>query len=173
MPGIAALTILILVGVFSAIIYWGAYDRKGKTGRGQYDERQVAARGKAFQWGFCVMLVVGFAIFLAETTLDRPVMAAGEAPILMICCGSTVMAVYCIVKDAFVSINGSRWVVLVSMGFVSVNQLILGFEQLEKEGAVVDGMLGYCWVFFGFALLALSVFVSMLVKLLLERRRGE
>lgn len=173
MQWIFALTIIVLVGGFSAIVHWGSYDRKSKAGNGQYDERQIAVRGKAFQWGFCTMLIVGFAIFLAETALDRPVMAAGEAPILMICCGGTVMAVYCIVKDAYVSINGSRGAVLASMGIVGVTQVSLAFDRLDEEGAVVDGKLGYCWIYFGFALLALSVFVSMLVKLLLERRRGE
>lgn len=165
--------IFALVGGFSAIVYFGSLDRKSKTGNGLYDERQLTAQGKAYKWGFITMMVVSFAIFIVETWRGRELMAAGEAPIITVCCGATVMSVYCIVKDAYVSIKGSKIATLVSMGYLGVWQLFYGITRLRDDGAVVDGRLGYCWIYFAYALLALSIFISLLVKTLLDRRNRE
>lgn len=170
---IFAMTVIVLVGGFSAVVYWSSYDRKSKTGNGQYDERQVRAQGKAYMWGFFAMWIAGIVIFLAEIALDRPVMAPGEAPVLMICCGAAVMAVYCIAKDAYISIHGSRGAVLVSSGLLSGVNLSRGFEKLRESGVLTEGRLGPCWVFFALGSASLAVFVSLAVKMLLERRRGE
>ena len=171
--GIFVVIILLTVGGFSLLVYLGSLDRRSKVGNGQYDERQLRARGKGFELGFYAMVLAGVCFYLAESTFDRELALPGVAPLMTVCLGVTVMSVYSIVKDAFVAIRGSRAVILVSMGLVAAWEIFYGLTLMRDEGTLSEGRLGRCWMYLSFGMMAASIFLSLLIKVLLDRRNRE
>lgn len=167
---IITILLLIFVGGFTLLLYFGALDRKGS---GQYDERQLRARGKGFELGFYTMVLAGVCYYLAESTFDRELTVPGVAQLMMVCLGITVMSVYCILKDAFVAVKGSRAATLICMGIVGVWGFCFGFTRFMDEGALSEGRLSECWMYFSFAIAAVIIFLTLLIKVLTERRERE
>lgn len=57
----------ILIGlIFGVCLFFVIYAKLKKAGDYEYDERQVAGRGKAFQYGFYTVLVAGCAYACAD-----------------------------------------------------------------------------------------------------------
>ena len=167
------LILLALVGGFTALILYASYDRKSKVGNGQFDERQLIAQGRGFGLGLLVMVLGGLGIYLYDGLSDREIMTAGTAAILLCSAGMTVANIYCIAKDAYVSIRGSRIATLISAGGLGTMMLDVGIRRLREDGPMVDGRLGPCWGHLALGFMFLSMFLCLLVKLLLDRRNRE
>ena len=166
------LILLALVGGFTALILYGSYDHKSKVGNGQFDERQLRAQGRAYMWGFYTMAAAGFGVLVLDT-LREGVLIPGQAAVFILSPGVAVMAVYCVIHDAYVSLKGSAPVCAVSSGLLSAVCLTRGFEKLGESGVLTEGRLGPCWAHFALGAASLAVFVSLLVKLLLDWRNRE
>ncbi len=167
------LILLCLVGGFTAALLYASYDRKSKVGNGQFDERQLIAQGRGFGLGLLVMVLAGLGIYLYDGLSDREIMTAGTAAILLCSAGMTVANIYCIVKDAYVTIRGSRIASLISAGGLGTMMLNTGIKRLREDGPMVDGRLGPCWGYLAIAFMFLSMFICLLVKLLLDWRNRE
>lgn len=173
---IVPIVLLVLVGGFMALVVLGAQDRSSRVGNGQFDERQLIAQGKGYKLGFFVMVTAAFAVFIAEAILQRELLGAGDALVIDACLGTAVMSVYCIVKDAYISmraVKGSGVVNLIIMGLLWTMSVLQGVQKMEEDGLFMDGRLGRCWVYFAVALLAAAVFIGLLVKMLMVRRNRE
>lgn len=164
--------LFVLVGGFTALVYFGSADRKGKTGNGAYDERQIRAQGRAYMWGFYAMIAAGFGVMVLDTAVEGFI-SPTEATVFVMSFGIAVMAVYCVIHDAFISLKGSGPASLVSSGILAAICLSRGIEKLREAGPVTDGHLGPCWAHFALAAECLAVLLSLIVKMLINRRRGE
>lgn len=170
------LLLFFLVGGFTALILYGARDKYSKVGNGQFDERQLIAQGKGYKLGFFVMLTVAFVVYITEVFLQRALMGAGNALVIAVCLGEAASSVYCISKDAYISMKapkGSGVVNLAFMGFLAAVSVMEGVWKIEEDGLFTDGRLGQCWTYFAITFLTAAVFVSLLVKMLLARRNRE
>lgn len=120
----------ILLALTIAFIAWCIH-RKKHPDSGKYDERQIAARGKAFQAGFFTILISGAAVsiweFLAEASLP------GGAYVWHMCSlglGICVFAVTAIFQDAYVGIY-DKPARFIRMGiFFIIAMCLSGFANL-------------------------------------------
>lgn len=139
----------------------------------KYDERQVIAQGRGYKWGFLTMAGTGAAVLIVNALTGRELIGAGVAVAVILSLGCAVMAVYDILKDAFISPGGRRVPELICMGLLAAAGLAHGVRTLDESGAMPEGTLGPCWTFFALALLCAVIFVTLAVKAVTDRRGGE
>ncbi len=139
----------------------------------KYDERQVIAQGRGYKWGFLTMAGTGIAVCAANALTGRELFGVGVAVAAILSLGCGVMAVYDILKDAFISPGGRRAPELISMGLMAAAGVAHGVRTLGESGAMPEGTLGPCWTFFALAFVCVSVFAALVVKAVMDRRGGE
>ncbi len=131
----------------------------------EYDERQNAARGKAYRDGFWAMAVAS--VLCAALTELLPLPVAASSIILISCfLGLGVFVVSCIMRDAYIGLhdNVSRWlVIIVAAGGLNL-WLGLGLWPFTLEDR------GPRWLNLFCALLMAVVLAAMGVKAVLDSR---
>lgn len=96
-----------------------------------YDERQILARGNAFKVGFFTMAVyIGFVGILSE--FMNVVLSFGLLWI-GVCLSIGVLIIVCIVKNAYVSLQGNAKSVMMMFGIFGFLNLIIGLPDSTKD----------------------------------------
>lgn len=167
------LVLLVLVGGFTAVLWIGGGAEVRKDMAGKYDERQKLAQGRGFKWGFITACTVSVAIIFAGAFVERDILPVNEALMTAMLAGVTVTAVYCVSRDAYIPIGRSGVLELLIFGLYSVIAFLRGLDKLEERGAIVEGALGPCWVWFVMTFACASVCLSLVIKLLFDRRNKE
>lgn len=102
----------------------------GKDGK-DYDERQMLARGKAYEAGFFTMMAyIVFVGILADIMENRFMLSFGVLWIgASISIG--VFVIICIVKDAYMSLRENAKGILIMLGSVGLFNLFTGLSNRE------------------------------------------
>ena len=130
----------------------------------EYDERQVAVRGKAFKAGFITFVICEFCAFLIELFTEAPLMifAPGIANIIIILISVLVFLEIAIFEDAYFSPGkpfSMKWcLIMLLFGLLTV---IRGVTEDELWYKCMNLSLG---VFF------LIAMVSIIIKALMNRK---
>lgn len=104
----------------------------------EYDERQVAVRGKAFKAGFITFVICEFSAFLFELITEAPlvIVAPGIASIIIILISVFVFLEVAIFGDAYFSANepySPKWgVIMLLFGILTVIQGLMADESWYK-----------------------------------------
>lgn len=122
--------------------------KRKKGGSGQFDERQMVGRGKAFQAGFFTLLMleclnsIGF--YLKFLPGDRFLWDIGVFGISI-----TIFAVTAICNDAYLSMTESPKNLYLSGGLLFGANLVCFFINISDSGhrssAMINGMLCLMW----------------------------
>lgn len=102
----------------------------GKDGK-DYDERQMLARGKAYEAGFFTMMAyIVFVGILADIMENRFMLSFG---VLWIGAGISigVFVIICIVKDAYMSLRENAKGILIMLGSIGLLNLFTGLSNRE------------------------------------------
>lgn len=102
----------------------------GKDGK-DYDERQMLARGKAYEAGFFTMMAyIVFVGILADIMENRFMLSFG---VLWIGAGISigVFVIICIIKDAYMSLRENAKGILIMLGSVGLLNLFTGLSNRE------------------------------------------
>lgn len=106
-----------------------------------YDERQELLRGRGATYALFTIIVLNFILFFLESVILESMevqlpMSAGTAGIISILIGVAVDAIYCIWKEAYVSLKlNVKTTVGVLLVIAAIN-LVRGIDAL-KEGAIL------------------------------------
>ena len=165
--------LLLLVGGFSALLLTGSAPDEGKRSAGRYDERQKLSQGRGYMWGFLTVGFFTFAVIAAGAIAGWEILSASEALIFAFILGTAVNAGYCVAHDACIPVGGRGVTVIVCLCLYFLLGLIRGLDSLNEQGPVSGGVLGSCWVWFTVAFACASVLLTLLIRRLLDRRRGE
>lgn len=122
--------------------------KRKKDGSGQFDERQIVGRGKAFQAGFFTLLVLGMlnnvGFYLEFLPGDRFLWDIGVFGISI-----TIFAVTAICNDAYLSMTESPKNFYLSGGLLFGANLVCFFINISDSGhrnsAMINGMLCLMW----------------------------
>ena len=120
----------------------------GELSSGQYDERQELERGKGFKAGFFTMLVY-FLLYGAWDSMTGIVWCDTLVGMIIgICLGIFAFAAYCIVKDAYMSINDQPKRFYILFGAVGLMNMLLGLShiidgEVIQNGKLNDNMLNF------------------------------
>ncbi|MBP5605587.1 MAG: hypothetical protein J6X60_08600 [Ruminiclostridium sp.] len=158
----------VILAVFLCITAIGVffYASKEKTGgmNNEYDERQIAARGKGYKVGFFTALI-GFAvlILLDVAEISIPLMDTAKYIILLFISLGT-FVVYCIMKDAYVGLhtkcrsNIILWlIIMVFETYQAVRDIMEG--EMVKDGMITDSVITIAMV-----ILLLVITSAMLIR---------
>ena len=145
--------------------------RRSKGAEGNFDERQLMIRGKAYKYGFIATLAALTAVMLCNSVFQFDMMLLGAGACLFT--GLTVFAVYCIWNDAFLSFRQKPSSYLFSGGIV----IICNGAGIVKRLAEGTGLYEMLSDVFCLNMLCAAAFVvieaTIVIKLIATRREQE
>lgn len=134
----------------------------GELSNCQYDERQEIERGKGFKAGFFTMIIY-FLLYGALESMTGIVWCETLVGMLLgICLGIFVFAAYCIMKDAYMSMNDHPKKFYISFGAVGLMNMVLGMQHIIEGEAIQDGKMNDCILnlFIGIMFLGLCIVLA-------------
>ena len=150
----------------AALLIWALTRRFNTDGKSktEYDERQKAARGVGYMYGFYILagwVVVLMALDMLE--LKLPVTGTVLYFTGLVVSG-LVLAGYCIMHDAYWGMNSN--VGYYTKFFIAIGalNLIFGFLEMAKGNMVVDGVLQNNFINFEAGILIAGIGVLLLIK---------
>ncbi|MBP5151425.1 MAG: hypothetical protein ILP13_00770 [Lachnospiraceae bacterium] len=129
----------------------------------KYDERQVAAQGKAYKYGFITMSVC---LILTVVSMGMKISIPAEPELLMILCillGGAVTVTNLIWDDAYFRMDENRTMWIVFFSLLSVLNLGIGITRIVRQELFADGVL----TFAGSVNLICGVFMVYLLAVIL------
>lgn len=162
-----------VVGILIAvmiIVVLARIARRRDGAKGAYDERQVAARGRAYCIAYFTLLIY-LAVWMVLRTLDIPFFATSLSVLLGALLSIAVFVGYSIFHDAYFKASESprTWIgVLCGIGGMN---LALGIIRLFREEGIEERLYNNVNLFVG----ALLVFVlsCVIIKRAMDRRGEE
>lgn len=160
--------------VFIVGICWGIFkssnsDHKSKT---QYDERQLALRGRGYMLGFWTLLGFQTVLFILEcagvTLPVAPFSLSFVGAILAV----TVMCVYDIWVGAYWGLNNDRKRYLIILGIFGVLSLI-PVVAAAKMGFVEHVLQGTAIVNLGVGVMLITLFVTLLLRHIADKKEED
>jgi hypothetical protein len=137
----------------------------------EYDERQVAAKGKAYKYGFYSFLIwFGLAVFASEADVAFPV-STSVLMFLGLLFAAAVMVTVSVMNDAYFRMDEKRGTFTGVLCALAVTNILLGVTHITKGDVFVDGKM----TFMGSANLLVGIFTAylliiLLIKYLLDKR---
>lgn len=157
----------VLVGLLIAAILMKITKTNGNP-RGEYDERQTAARGQAYKYGFFTFMI-GDAVYAIFTTgFERLPLCAASAMGLIIILSVLVQISYCIWHDAYFSLNENQQRLKIIFALTGLVNLLLSIRSICAGEMVEDGVLQIS----SLNLFCVGLFFVFLAELALKYRKG-
>lgn len=138
---------------------------QGKEGFDKFDERQIVARGKAFQFGFFALMIV----ICIDACLKMVDMAFYEDPLgefAAIFIALIVFAAQSIRYDAFKGYNKNGRSLIIIYVVVTISQLFNTISEINSGSLVADGKLTLSCI----SPICLVTFASVLLMVLIKQR---
>ncbi len=131
-----------------------------------YDERQIAARGKAFQYGFLTTVLCN--IILGTAIVDVGNVLYGPTALLLSAfLGMTVFVVVAVFNDAFYMNKKQAVIYLICIGLTVLLNGLTVLITISKYG--VNRLLSSNFMNLGLTATFLIIFIASVIKLILER----
>lgn len=155
--------IIILIGL---ILLAFAIKLSAKPEEERYDERQIAARGKAYRYAFLITLwsALLYAIVINFIT-EQPIAQEGVIPALIALLGVGVFGVISIVNDAFLAINKKPAPFFIIFASAAVSNGVSAVLNIIDGDIIQDGLLAYPVTQLGCAVLFTVIMIVLAVKL--------
>ena len=150
----------LVVGIVIFTVIYVIFNRKTAK---DFDERQNILRGNAFRRAFFAMALIALLYSNIALTLG-PFMEDGVSEILLVCIGSCVFGVDCVVHDAFLAVKSKPWMYLMSSASVAFMNGIVGMRDFRRGLMVKDGLLTLSVVYFMLAADFIVLFLAVLIK---------
>ena len=140
----------------------------------EYDEMQLKIRAKGYQIGFFAALILMLCLVLLWETGLLTVVTPGFAIYAAMLISVTVFAIYCILHDAFLAINGKPNLyigifsaIVLLQGATTVRYLMEG--EILEDGKLTFGSGAPALMFVCF----LAILVTLIVKTVRNRKEAE
>lgn len=152
------ITGFIIVAIFSFIMSI----RKNSKNIYDYDERQIAARGKAFKLGFFTIMIANLANGVIVEWFDNVWGTQFTMNFVCAALGIAVFVVHSIFHDAYMSFKETPFKLVVLFTFIIVINAISGVHNIvENEAFTKDGRLSEiniaCAVLFAIITIAIII----------------
>ena len=158
--------VLVGLGVVALVVVLARKKWKGSGGKCQYDERQMLARGKAFQAGFFTILI--YEALYAMVDVAGFKWCANVTGIMFgVMLGITVFAIVALSKDAYMSMNDQPAYWMVIWCAVIVINVACGVGQVLEGELIRDGLLTERWMNW----MCAGMFTAILIAQLRHNRK--
>ena len=164
---------LVLV-VLVALLLRYVFKKKNGVLCGEYDERQKAIQGRGYKYAYFSMLISVVAGALFDVWTGVKWIELFPFAVLCLWLSLCVFVTYCIAKDAYVSFQAKRKVLILIFALSAlVNLGIALMEIICGNGIITDGCLNLtnANLFTGAA--SLQIALALCIRAIYERVRGE
>ncbi len=160
-----ALVIVLLLLVGAAILL------TRKKQKGNYDERQQLARGKAYTIGYWVMKVYYcvYTLMLIRVQ-DKQLLTSMPVSILGILLGLLVFVTTCIMKDAYLGMKDKYPQSLGIIAGIGLLNIGIGLKELNSGGVFVDGELNWSFANLECAVVCAIIIVVLFIKRAIDKK---
>lgn len=160
----------ILVAVVICTVLAKIAKKKGNVGKGEYDERQQAARGKAFTMAYFSLLIY-LALWMVLRSMEIPFFMTGLSVMIGALLSIALFVGYSIFHDAYFKASESprSWIII--MGLVSLLNLGIGVGRLFRGETIAERLYDNMNLFVG--ALFLVVLGCVVVKRAIDRREED
>ncbi len=159
----------ILVGIVLAVILLKAINKNGKA-KTEYDERQQIERGKAYKFGFYIMMiacVLMLTLQVCEVDLSILGMTTWFLPIFA---GIIAQISYSIFHDAYEGLNTNMSRFFVVMAVIAVFNIVIAVISFVRIGVMEDGIMRPQFLNLLCGILFLIIALELLVKKMMNDR---
>ena len=156
---------IMMVAVVSAII--AKIVRKNCAGKGEYDERQQIARGKAYTMAYATLLIY-LVFWMILRSLEVPFFTQGLSVALGMLLSIAVFVGYSIFHDAYFKASESprHWLIIICAA--GVLNLGIGAMHLVRETTLQERLYENYNLFVGLLLVVVLIFI--VIKRAIDRR---
>lgn len=168
-----AMLFVIIAAFFVSLIFIIIILKATKTDgaiKCKFDERQSAVRGKAYQISFFVLLGYNVVYGIVTASVQKPFIEPFAAMVIGICLAVMVNVVYCILKDAYFSLNENRKSLLIVFSVLSVINLFAGVRAIMEGEAVKNGVITLSISNLVCAILLILILIALLIKHLQDKK---
>ncbi len=160
----------VLAGLAGYLIWWLACGRK--CGR-KYDERQIAAQGRAAKAAFFTNLIYTAACIAVFTAMEAPSAVVQTALFLGLLLSVGVYAVVCILRDAYFNLSDSPRKTLILLGVLAAIQFLNVWRNFPERGLFSNGEpVVMVWMPLMTGAVIVIVIATSLIKLAADKGRG-
>lgn len=157
---------ILLVAIVCTVIAKMA-KKKGSLGKGEYDERQQIARGKAFTWAYATLLVY-LAVWMVFRSMEIPFFMEGISVMIGVLLSIAVFVAGAIFQDAYFKASESPRTWLIIITAVSLLNLGIGIGRLFRGETIADRLYNNMNLFVG--ALFVVVLICVVIKRAIDRR---
>ena len=157
---------ILLVAIVCTVIAKMA-KKKGSLGKGEYDERQQIARGKAFTWAYATLLVY-LAVWMVFRSMEIPFFMEGISVMIGALLSIAVFVAGAIFQDAYFKASESPRTWLIIITAVSLLNLGIGIGRLFRSETIADRLYNNMNLFVG--ALFVVVLICVVIKRAIDRR---
>jgi len=159
----------IIVGIVFALIIIKALNTNGKL-KTDYDERQVAARGKAYMYGFYAALITNVLILVIDVGNESILNYGAMVMFVPIFVGITVQVTVSIFKDAYIGMNNNFKKYMIFMCWISAFNLMVGIRPVITGDMVKDGKLQSPFISLLVGLMFVIIAIDFIIKRIMDGR---
>ena len=158
---------LAVVAIVYSIIAAAA---KKKGGQMEYDERQIAIRGKSFKTGFITFVICQFVVICNEVGIGIHIMDGVLLQFTILLIGLVTFIIHAMWNDAYFQGNGEKKVWIILMLIVIAVNFILFFSKDFSKLKTEDGLLSNAFVNLEIAFFCFVILVNGIIKILIDKK---
>lgn len=163
----------LVVGIFVVLIVC-ALTKNGDSAELKYDERQLAARGKAFKGGFFTILIMNFlAVIFTAAGISIPI---DSTLAMFISCflGMFVFLGIAIWENAYYALNENGRNVVIAFTIIGLFNFVIGIINLRGDEVIVNGVVqGEKCMNFMCALLFIYIAIVTAIRVYVDKKADE
>ena len=130
----------VVIGLLLSALVIVAISKGGEAKR-KYDERQIAAQGKAFKLAFFTMIVYDMLLLLLLGA-EIPVPADNAFLVFFgLLLSVAVFAIYSVLNDAYIALNESRRLIIGWFSVIALLNLVISAILITRGSFLLDGKL--------------------------------
>lgn len=155
-----------LAGILVGLVLTAFLLKFTKTDRRvrEYDERQAAARGKGFKYGFFAFMTCDVVYGVVSVKFSRLPLDAVAAMGLIVIMSVMVHVSYCIWHDAYFALNENRPRLIVVFAAAGLLNLLLAVWSIRDGRMTEDGVLNLHSLNLFCAVMFIVIFAELLAK---------
>ena len=162
------LVVTLVIAALVALIF-----RKSGAMCHDYDERQQAARGRAFRTAYFTLAVLIIANGLYVLATDRPWCDGFTAAFIPLCASAAVFAIQCIMRDAYLSVSSRPKSTLVLFSLVGALNIGLGLMNLVQGRILSDNLVTFRSANLVCGAMFIAIIPALLIRVSQQKRADD
>lgn len=162
-----------IAGILFLVIFGKLQKKDKKKPWCEFDERQLCARGRAFQYGFITLMI--YDIFYGVINMEGTPAWCDNffGNFLGVALAIAIFGVYAIWNDAFMNLNQRPLAICILFGGLGLLNLVGAIRYICEDELVVDGKIGIGGTNLVCGIVLILLVVVFCIKLHMDKKEAE